>query len=68
MTKDKKQQYRIVYKLQYAVQMKLKGHQLITTMPNPKRNEYQCWVFVDDQTFEEDLQQIIHEGRKHYDR
>lgn len=64
MTKDKKQEYRIIYKLDYAVQMKLKGHQLITTMPNPKKTEYQCWVFVDDLTFEDDLQEIIHRGGK----
>lgn len=64
ITKDKKQDFRIVYKLEYAVQMKLKGHQLITTMPNPKKIEYQCWVFLNDSTFEEDLQEIIHERRK----
>ena len=62
-TKYKKQEFRIVYKLDYAIKMKLKGHQLVTTMPNPKKTQYQCWVFVDDDTFESDLQEIIYEGR-----
>ena len=62
-TKYKKQDYRIVYKLDYAIKMKLKGHQLITTIPNPKKAQYQCWVFVDDDTFESDLQEVIYEGR-----
>lgn len=55
---------KIVYKMQYAIQMKLKGHQILTTLENPKDKNYTCWVFKDDQTFDLDLHQIIEEGRK----
>lgn len=55
---------RIVYKMQYAIKMKLKGHKVLTMMPNPKDQKYQCWVFENDQTFDSDLHLIIAEGRK----
>ena len=55
---------KVIYSMQYAIQMKLLGHKILTTMPNPKNNKYQCWIFEDDQTFDSDLHRIIEEGRK----
>ena len=60
------QNTKIVYKMDYAIQMKLLGHNLLTTMPNPVDNRYQCFIFEDDQTFDSDLHTIIAEGRKSY--
>ena len=39
---------KIVYNMHYAIQMKLLGHKVLTTMPNPNDNKYICWVFEDD--------------------
>ena len=55
---------KIVYKMQYAILMQLKGHKVVTTLDNPKNNNYKCWVFEDDQTFDSDLHQLIENGRK----
>ena len=55
---------KIVYNMKYAIQLKLKGHQVITTMPNPKNNNLICWIFNRDQTFDSDLSEIIEEGRR----
>lgn len=59
---------KIVYKMQYAIIMQLKGHKILTTLDNPKDNNYKCWVFQDDQNFDSDLHQIIQEGRKNHGR
>ena len=55
---------KIVYKMQYAILMQLKGHKVVTTLDNPKNSNYKCWIFEDDQTFDSDLHQLIEEGRK----
>ena len=60
------QKTKIVYKMDYAIRMKLLGHKLLTTMPNPVDNHYQCFIFEDDQTFDQDLHMIINEGREQY--
>ena len=61
-----KQETRVVYKMQYAIKMKLLGHKILTTLPNPANDKLQCWVFEDDQSFSSDLQKLITEGRKKY--
>lgn len=61
---NERQKTKIVYKMQYAIKMRLKGHKAITTLPNPVDSRYQCWIFEDDQTFDSDLHDIIEEGRK----
>ena len=55
---------KIVYKMQYAIQMKMKGHKILATLPNPSDNRYDCWVFEDDPSFDSDLHSLITEGRK----
>lgn len=59
---------RIVYKMQYAIKMKLLGHKILTTLPNPANEKLQCWIFENDSTFDSDLQDLITEGRKNYGR
>lgn len=56
---------KIVYSMQYAIQMKLLGHKVLTTMPNPKNNKYQCWIFEDDQTFDSDFSELIRKEKNH---
>ena len=56
---------RIIYSMHYAIQMKLLGHQVLTTMPNPKNNKYQCWIFKDDQTFDSDFSSLVRKEKDH---
>lgn len=53
------QEPKVVYSMKNAIQMKIKGHKLLTTMPNPKNPKFSCWVFEDDPSFDSDLHQII---------
>ena len=46
--------------------MKVLGHHLLTTIPNPKNEKYKCWIFEDDDTFDHDLHTLISEGRKRH--
>ena len=57
---------KIVYKMDYAIKMKILGHNLLTTMPNPVEPTYKCFIFEDDPTFDADLHSIIIEGRKNH--
>ena len=43
-----RQKTKIVYKMDYAIRMKILGHNLLTTIPNPVNNKYQCFIFEDD--------------------
>ena len=61
---DTNSKMKIIYKMQYAIKLKIKGHNVLTTMPNPNNNKLDCWVFEDDQTLDSDLQELIEEGRK----
>lgn len=52
-------EYRIVYRMDYALKLKKLGHMVDAIMPNPKNNKYNVWVFKNDETFEADLQALI---------
>lgn len=56
---------KVVYNMKYAIQLKLKGHKVLTTMPNPKDSKLMCWVFERDQTFDSDLSELIKGGKNH---
>ncbi len=51
--------YKIVYRMDYAMALKKKGHKLTSTMPNPKDNRYNIFIFEDDCTLEADLKALI---------
>ena len=53
----------IVYKRDYAASMIAMGHKLIDTMPNPVNEKYTCWIFEDDDSFYDDLHEVIVRGR-----
>lgn len=54
---------KIVYKRDYAASMIALGHKFISTMPNPINEKYTCWIFEDDDSFYDDLHEIIIRGR-----
>ena len=55
MSNTKNQEYKFVYKKDYAMQLIAMGHQVFTTMPNPQKSKLIMWVFLDDATFDSDL-------------
>lgn len=57
-------QYKMVYKLDYAMQLIEMGHKVYMTMPNPKNENFTVWVFVVDETFERDLMMLVSNGRR----
>lgn len=60
MTNDK--DYAFVYKKAYAMKMMEKGHQIFSTMPNPKNNKLIVWIFYKDATFQSDFDALVREG------
>jgi hypothetical protein len=57
-------QYKMVYKLNYAMQLIEMGHKVHMTMPNPKNENFTIWVFLVDETFEQDLMMLVSNGRR----
>lgn len=55
-------EYAFVYKKAYAMKMIALGHQVFTTMPNPKKNNLIVWVFIKDATFDSDFDALIERG------
>lgn len=52
-------EYKIVYRMDYAMKLKDKGHTINSIMPNPKNNKYNVWIFKNDETFDADLKELI---------
>ena len=52
-------EYKIVYRMDYAMKLKQKGHIVDSIMPNPKNNKYNVWIFQNDETFDTDLKALI---------
>ena len=50
--------YKIVYRMDYAMKLIEMGHNVHSTMPNPKNNQLITWVFIVDETLERDLAQL----------
>ena len=57
-------QYKMVYKLNYAMQLIEMGHKVHMTMPNPKNENFTIWVFLVDETFEQDLMKLVSNDRR----
>ena len=58
MSNAKAQEYRFVYKKDYAMQLIAQGHQVFTTMPNPQKSKLIMWVFLSDDTFDSDFKAL----------
>lgn len=52
-------EYKVVYRMDYAMKLKQKGHIIDSIMPNPKNNKYNVWIFQNDETFDADLKELI---------
>ena len=61
MPNIKEQEYAFVYKKAFAMKMIEKGHQIFSTMPNPKNNKLIVWIFYKDDTFKRDFDTLIEE-------
>ena len=51
--------YKLVYRMDFAMALRKLGHKLQMTMPNPKDNRYNVFVFEKDNTLEADLEALI---------
>ena len=54
---------RNVIRMSYALEMEQLGHKVLGTIPNNKDPNKLVWVFLNDETFDEDLQTIIERNR-----
>lgn len=52
-------EYKLVYKMKLAMKLIEMGHIVNHIMPNPKNNNFNVWVFKNDETFERDLMQLV---------
>lgn len=53
-----------VYRRDIAAKLKLMGHEVIGILPNPKKPEFDMWLFKIDDTFYDDFNKLI--GGKRY--
>lgn len=63
MTNTNTKQYKMIYKLDYAMKLIEMGHIVHSTIPNPKNNNFIVWIFTVDDTLEQDLLTLISNGR-----
>ena len=61
---EQEQEYAFVYRKPYAMKMIEKGHRVFATMRFPKNNKLIVWIFYKDNTFYDDFDKIIKEGKK----
>jgi hypothetical protein len=60
--------YIMIYRMSFAMELISKGHNVISTVPNPKNPRYTSWVFEKDDTFELDFQQLLRGGLRNETR
>lgn len=57
---------RMIFSMKYAGQLIKMGHEVIETLPNPRKPWLDMWLFKYDDTFDEDfnkLQKGVSDGR-----
>ena len=64
MSNANAQEYRFVYKKDYAMQLIAQGHQVFATMPNPQKSKLIMWVFLSDDTFDSDFNALKSGGAR----
>lgn len=57
MTKQNK--YVMVYRMDLAMELIKLGHRVISTTPNPRRNDLSAWIFERDETFTKDFNRLL---------
>ena len=50
---------KIIYSMRIMLALSAKGFEPLTTMPNPKHPEYNCWVFQWSEDLQEELDKIL---------
>jgi hypothetical protein len=55
---------KIIYSLRVMLALRAAGFEPLTTMPNPKHPQYNCWVFEETEDFKQELDEIL--GGKHH--
>lgn len=63
-SKQNIQQIKIVYSLKIHTQLQLKGFEYLKVMPNPKNDEYNCWVYEATPAFLDAFDSIVKGGYK----
>ena len=58
--KNNKKEHTIVYKMSIAMKLIELGYRVFTTMPNPQKPHLICWVFVWEETIEEDIRRAAY--------
>lgn len=53
----------VVIKMKYALALESMGHRVVSTMPNNKDRSKLVWVFQQDATLQEDLNNLIRKER-----
>jgi len=59
MTKQHNSKYVMVYRIDLAMELIKLGHKVVSTCPNPRRNDLSAWVFERDETFTEDFDNLL---------
>ena len=49
----------IIYSLRVMLELVKKGHNPVSSFPNPKNPKYLCWTFKWDETFQKDLEVVL---------
>ena len=50
---------KIIYSLRIMLRLVEMGHVPVSTIPNPKYPQFDCWIFKVDEDFEEDLNKVL---------
>lgn len=60
---NEKNKVRKVIRMTYALEMEKRGHRVLGTVPNNKDPNKLVWVFLHDETFDDDLNDIIESNK-----
>lgn len=59
LTMTKQNKYVMVYRMDLAMELVKLGHKIISTTPNPRRNDLSAWIFERDETFTKDFNRLL---------
>ena len=65
MHQNQKSNIMIVYSLKIHTALQLRGFKYIGTMPNPKNEQYNCWMYEKSPAFVEAFNEIVKGGSKY---
>lgn len=55
---------RMVFSMKYAGQLIKMGHEVLETLPNPRKPELDMFLFKADDSFDEDFKKLQRKGQK----